>query len=110
MEVIGLVFATMATIQLIIEVGIKISQRVAELENADKLVAYLSDFRVESSRQTLKLQLELRQSVCNDPFVDDGVKDVLDKTFVEIQKTLKTASDQVESTLASSENKRYYFV
>ena len=110
MEVVGLVFATMATINLVIEVGIKISQRVAELENADKLVAYLSDFGVESSRQTLKLQLELGQSVCNDPFVDDGVKDVLDKTFVEIQKTLNTASDQVESTLASSAKKRQYFV
>ena len=107
MEVVGLVFATMATVQLIIKVGIKISQRVAELENADKLVAYLSDFGVESSRQTLKLQLKLGQSVCADPFVDDGVKDVLDMTFVEIQKTLKTASDQVESTLASSEKNRY---
>ena len=102
MEVVALVFATMATVQLIIELGIKIPQRVAELENADKLVANLSDFGVESSRQTLKLQLELGQSVCNDPFVDDGVKDVLDKTFVEIQRTLNTARDQVEFTLASS--------
>ena len=110
MEVVGLVFATVATVHLIIELGIKISQRVAELENADKLVAYLSDFGVESSRQTLKLQLELGQSVCNDPFVDDGVKEVLDKTFVEFQKTLNTASEQVESTLASSAKKRHYFV
>ena len=110
MEVVGLVFATMATVKLIIELGIKISQRVAELENADKLVAYLSDFGVESSRQTLKLQFELGQSVCTDPFVDEDVKDVLDKTFVEIQKTLNTASDQVESALASSAKKRHYFV
>ena len=110
MEVVGLVFATVATVQLIIELGIKISQRVAELENADKLVAYLSDFGVELSRQTLKLQLELGQSVCNDPFVDDGVKDVLDKTFVEIQKTLNTASERVESALALRAEKCHEFV
>ena len=74
----------MATVQLIIELGIKISQRVAESENADKLVAYLSDFGVESSRKALELQLELGHSVCNDPFIDVGSKDVLDKTFVEM--------------------------
>ena len=105
MEVVGLLFASTATVQLM-----EISQRVAKLENADKLVAYLSDFRIESSHKTLKIQLELGQSVCNDPFVDDGVKNVLDKTLVEIQRTLNTASEKVESALASSENKRHYFV
>ena len=109
MEVVGFVFATVATVRLIIEAGTKISQRVAELEDADKFVAHLSDFGVESSRQTLKIQLELGQSVWNDPLVDDGVKDVLDKTFIEIQRTLNTASDQVESTLASSAKKRFHY-
>ena len=110
MEVVGLVFATVATVDVIIKAGIKISQRVAELENADKLVAYLSDFGVESSRQTLEIKFELGRSICNKPFIDDGVKDVLDRTFVEIQRTLNIASDQVESTLASRAKKGHYFV
>ena len=111
MEVVGLVSATVAIVQQIIHVGIEISRRVAELENDDKLVAYLSDFGVESSRKTLRTQLELGRSFCKDPRVDDDVKDALDKIFVAIQKTLNTASDQVESCLASSAKKhRHYFV
>lgn len=42
--------------------GKKVSQRVTELEDADRIIAYLSDFEVESSRKTLQLQLELGRS------------------------------------------------
>lgn len=109
-EVIGLIFATAGFIQLVVEVGKKLEQRIAELDNADKMVAFLSDFGVDSSRQTLKLDLQLGQSICNDPHVDDEIKDVLDKTFVEMQKTLNTAGDQVSATLAASKKTLKYFI
>ena len=109
-EVVGLLFATAGFIKLIVDVGGKVSQRVTELEDADTIIDHLSDFGVDSSRKTLQLQLELGRSICNDPSVDDGVKAVLDKTFIEIQKTLNTASDQVESALAARKKMHKYFV
>lgn len=109
-EVVGLLFATAGFIKLIVDVGEKVSQRVAELGNAERLIVYLADFGVESSRKTLQLQLELGQSICNDPHVDDGVKDVLDKTFIEIQKSLNAASDQVESALAARKKLSWFIV
>ena len=100
-EVAGLVFATAEVIKLVVDVGGKVSQRVKELEDADKIIDHLSDFEVETSRRTLELQLELGRSICNNPSVDDGVKTILDKTFIEIQYTLNAASDQLESALAA---------
>lgn len=61
-EVVGLLFATAGFIELIVDAGEKVSQRVTELEDADRIIAYLSDFEVESSRKTLQLQLELGRS------------------------------------------------
>ena len=109
-EVIGLVFATAGFIKLIVDVGGNLAQRVAELEDADRIIAHLSEFELDSSRKTIQLQLELGRSICSDPSVDDGVKVVLDKTFIEIQKTLNTANDQVESALADRKKLRKYFV
>ena len=109
-EVVGLIFATAGFIQLIVDVGGKISQRVTELEDADRIIDHLSDFEVESSRKTLQLQLELGRSICNDPSVDDGAKAVLDETFIEIQKTLNIARDQVKSALAARKKLHKYFV
>lgn len=109
-EVVELLFVIVEFIQLIIDVGTKVLQRVSELENVEKLIAHLSNFGVKTSRKILKLQLKLEQSICNDSFVDDDVKDVLDKTFVEIQKTLNTASNQVDSTLTARRKLRKCFV
>lgn len=109
-EVVGLIFASASFIQLVVEVGKRLEQRISELENPDKLVAYLSDFGVDSSHQKLKLQLEVGKSICNDPHVDEAIKDVLDKTFVEMQKTLNTADEQVSAVLAAGKKLRTYFV
>ncbi|MCJ1258865.1 hypothetical protein MMC24_006699 [Lignoscripta atroalba] len=109
-EAIGFGLAIASGIDLAIKLGKELSGRVSDLENADSLVQQLSEFGLEPEQKKLKSRLLRGRAVCNDPHVDNDIKETLDKTFVEMQRTIAAATDQLNATLADKGKKRYLFV
>ena len=106
-EAIGFGLAVAGGIDLTLTYGQKLSNRVSELKRSAELTQKLKSFNVEPERRLLGSRLRRGQAICNDPHGDPGIKEELDRTFVEMQQALRRALDAVEIVEKDPRHKRY---
>ncbi len=84
MEPAGLAFATIATIDLLLQKGSQLARRIEDYKNLKNVVQDIRFLSIESSRTKLREQLLLGQSICKTTTNKDIAKH-LDENFQEMQ-------------------------
>lgn len=103
MEVVGLVFATVATIDLLLVKGSQLARRIGCYQNLKNVVEEVRFFSVEASRSKLREQLLLGQSICRSTTNKD-VQKHLNENFEEMQVVIWKVSallDELDSSAVS---------
>ena len=84
MEPVGLAFATIATIDLLLQKGSQLARRIEDYRSLKYIVQDIRFLSIESSRTKLREQLLLGQSICKITINKDIAKH-LDEAFQEMQ-------------------------